>query len=96
MQRSKERILTTHAGSLPKPAELQALYARQFGGGETVDESTLAAAATEAAPVLLEQQTSPAPAVAFEYSDGYRTRAKIHKIASVATLPLFGAEAFLG
>lgn len=44
-------------------------------------------------------QTTPAPAPrprAFVYSDAYRTRAKIHKIASVATLPLFAAEAFIG
>jgi hypothetical protein len=34
--------------------------------------------------------------VAVEYSDAYRTRAKIHKIASVTTLPLFGAEAIAG
>ncbi len=33
---------------------------------------------------------------AFEYSDGYRLRAKIHKVASLATLPLFGAEWYLG
>jgi hypothetical protein len=41
------------------------------------------------------QQAAPAP-VAFEYSDGYRLRAKIHRLASWATLPLFGAEAYLG
>lgn len=40
---------------------------------------------------------SPAPRVAaFEYSDGYRTRAKIHKYASFATLPLFATEFALG
>lgn len=37
-----------------------------------------------------------APARAFEYSDGYRTRAKIHKVASLATLPLFATELYLG
>jgi hypothetical protein len=36
------------------------------------------------------------PPKAFEYSDAYRTRAKIHKIASFATLPLFATEAVLG
>ena len=41
------------------------------------------------------QPTAPAP-VAFEYSDAYRVRAKIHKISSFATLPLFGAEAIIG
>lgn len=40
---------------------------------------------------------SPAPRhVAFEYSDGYKTRAKIHRYAAVATLPLFAAEFYLG
>lgn len=33
---------------------------------------------------------------AIEYSEGYETRAKIHKIASYATLPLIGAEIVLG
>ena len=33
---------------------------------------------------------------AIEYSEGYETRAKIHRIASWATLPLLGTEAYLG
>ena len=36
------------------------------------------------------------PARAFIYSDGYRLRAKIHRVSSFATLPLFGVQAFLG
>lgn len=39
---------------------------------------------------------SAPPAVATEYSDAYRLRAKIHKAASFATLPLFAAEGFVG
>ena len=39
----------------------------------------------------MSQATSARRVVAFEYSEGYKTRAKIHKIASVATLPLFAA-----
>jgi hypothetical protein len=39
--------------------------------------------------------TTPRPK-AFVYSDAYRTRAKIHRYASFATLPLFVAEGFLG
>ena len=36
---------------------------------------------------------TPAPRVAaVEYSDAYKTRAKIHKYASFATLPLFATE----
>jgi len=34
--------------------------------------------------------------MAFEYSDGYRTRLKIHKYASFATLPLFIAQFAVG
>jgi len=33
---------------------------------------------------------------AFEYSDAYETRRKIHVYASIATLPLFGVQAYLG
>ncbi len=34
--------------------------------------------------------------LAFEYSDGYRFRAKIHRYASFATLPLFALEGYFG
>jgi len=37
-----------------------------------------------------------APAVAFDYSDAYHLRAKIHRISSWATIPLFVTEGFLG
>jgi hypothetical protein len=47
------------------------------------------------APMPLVQTSAPAP-VAFEYSNGYRTRNTIHRLASYTTLPLFGAEAYLG
>src|SRR3954467_14948163 len=43
MQRSEHRILTTHTGSLPRPAELPRLYARR-ARGEAVDEAAVAAA----------------------------------------------------
>ncbi len=39
---------------------------------------------------------SQQPPQAFEYSDGYRVRAKIHRVASFATLPLFAAEGIVG
>lgn len=45
---------------------------------------------TQAAP-----PAKPRPR-AFVYSDGYHTRAKIHRYASFATLPLFVAEGFVG
>lgn len=40
MQRSEHRILTTHAGSLPRPAELTRLFARR-ASGEVVDEAAI-------------------------------------------------------
>ena len=42
MRTSSERILTTHTGSLPRPASLVDLYARR-ARGEAVDETQLAA-----------------------------------------------------
>lgn len=46
---------------------------------------------------LLEQDTAqPVHAAAIEHSDAYQTRAKIHKYASFATLPLFATELALG
>lgn len=55
-------------------------------------------------PLDLEAATAPAQdaqapvrrPVAFTYSEGYELRAKIHKYASFLTLPLFGAQAWLG
>jgi hypothetical protein len=41
-------------------------------------------------------QPGSARPVAIEYSDAYYTRAKIHKYASFATLPLFATEVYLG
>jgi hypothetical protein len=41
-------------------------------------------------------QTARRRPVAVEYSDGYRLRQKIHKYASYAMLPLFGAEFAVG
>ena len=56
----------------------------------------VATAAIHAELVAVDPQT-PAPRVAaFEYSDAYKTRAKIHKYASFATLPLFATEYALG
>src|SRR5512144_2414132 len=45
--------------------------------------------ALAAAFVTASDQTSAPPAVAQEYSHAYQVRAKIHKYASFATLPLF-------
>jgi hypothetical protein len=42
------------------------------------------------------QDTQPLHAAAFQHSDAYQTRAKIHTYASWATLPLFAGEIALG
>ena len=48
-------------------------------------------------PITFAQDPAqPLHKMAIEHSDGYRTRAKIHKYASFATLPLFGTELALG
>jgi len=58
------------------------------------------ARAQEAAPTSPEGIVGPADTaqrpVAIEYSDAYETRAKIHRVASFATLPLVGTELWLG
>jgi 5-methyltetrahydropteroyltriglutamate--homocysteine methyltransferase len=53
--RSETRILTTHAGSLPRPAELTRLYALRVRG-QPVDEGELEAAGREAVRRIVPQQ----------------------------------------
>jgi hypothetical protein len=47
-------------------------------------------------PLQPQGDAQPLHAAAVEHSDAYQTRAKIHKYASFATLPLFAAEYALG
>lgn len=55
MQSSNKRILTTHSGSLPRPAALTELYARR-AQGERVDEQRLARLAVEATNRVVARQ----------------------------------------
>jgi len=55
MRASAERILTTHTGSLPRPAALTRLYTRR-ARGEGVDEAELAAAGKAALRAVIPQQ----------------------------------------
>ena len=55
MQRSEHRILTTHAGSLPRPAALTRLYARR-AAGEAVDAHEIEAQAREATCEIVDKQ----------------------------------------
>jgi 5-methyltetrahydropteroyltriglutamate--homocysteine methyltransferase len=55
MRWSEERILTTHAGSLPRPPELVRLYARR-AKGEAVDAGEIETAAHEALSWVVPKQ----------------------------------------
>lgn len=55
MQRSENRILTTHAGSLPRPLELVSLYARR-SLGEPIDADELAAVSLAATERIVPKQ----------------------------------------
>ncbi|TAK16840.1 MAG: hypothetical protein EPO35_04510 [Acidobacteria bacterium] len=55
----------------------------------------LAILASTLAPAVARAQT-PAPPPPFVYSDGYKTRLKIHKISSKTFLPLVATQAVLG
>jgi len=55
MQDAANRILTTHAGSLPRPARLTELYARR-AQGETIDEAALAREAEAAVRGVVTKQ----------------------------------------
>jgi 5-methyltetrahydropteroyltriglutamate--homocysteine methyltransferase len=55
MQRSEHRILTTHAGSLPRPAELTRLFARR-ASGEAVDEAAIEAQGRAAVRDIVRRQ----------------------------------------
>ena len=49
MQRSEQRILTTHAGSLPRPAALTRLFAQRVRGEATIRPRSSARAALRCA-----------------------------------------------
>ena len=55
MQRSADRILTTHAGSLPRPRELTRLYALR-ARGETVDAAEIDRAGRDAVAAVVRKQ----------------------------------------
>jgi 5-methyltetrahydropteroyltriglutamate--homocysteine methyltransferase len=55
MQRSSDRILTTHTGSLPRPRDLTRLYSMR-ARGEVVDEGEVARAGREAVRTIVARQ----------------------------------------
>jgi hypothetical protein len=64
-------------------------------GPFVLDGGDIEAEALAAPPPVLQGPPAPRP-VAFEYSDGYYKRLKVHRIASYATLPLFATQVVLG
>ena len=58
MKQSTDRILTTHTGSLPRPASLVSLYARR-SAGDGIDEKEIDAAGLAAMKAVIEQQVDP-------------------------------------
>ena len=55
MKHSTDRILTTHAGSLPRPADILQMI-RAKSRGEAVDEQKLGARVKEAVAEVVRQQ----------------------------------------
>ena len=55
MQRSADRILTTHTGSLPRPRELVRLYSTR-ATGNAVDEAEIARAGRAAVRAIVQKQ----------------------------------------
>jgi 5-methyltetrahydropteroyltriglutamate--homocysteine methyltransferase len=70
MKRSETRILTTHAGSLPRPADLTRLYALRVRG-QPVDEADLDAAGRDAVRRIVPRQIEAGIDVV---NDGEQTR----------------------
>jgi len=93
-----ETGLVLDAGDVEAAALVQERVAEALAeGAEATIQPALAAAAPSETGPAPEAQTAPAPRPkAFEYSDGYRTRLKIHKYASFAMLPLFVAQYAVG
>jgi hypothetical protein len=84
---SSAQTLAASAAALVERVPLEAVVS----ASTLVDPSPLAADPQSAA-----QGPAAPPPRAFEYSDGYHTRAKIHHMASFATLPLFVTQGILG
>jgi len=76
MRRSSERILTTHAGSLPRPEHLTSLFVRR-ARGEGVDPVVIAKAGREALRAISIEQKAWADAMGAQFGAAkLRTAAK--------------------
>lgn len=81
----------TEASAAVETSALGSTYV--WDGGD--DEHGSLAASAAAISQTPASTGGPRP-MAFEYSEGYRIRRKVHKYASFATLPLFVAEVAVG
>jgi hypothetical protein len=88
-----------------RPCNGESVHARPWAvdWSRIAADNSMPAVAPMLTPLIFDVATiaeqTPQPRrrpIAFEYSEGYKIRAKIHKIASVATLPLFIAEYLVG
>ena len=81
MQRSEQRILTTHAGSLPRPAALTLLFA-QRSYGEAVDEQEIEAQGRAAMRAIVQKQIETGLDV---IDDGEQSREFVRALHAAAT-----------
>src|SRR5258707_1177954 len=72
------------------------VFAAPIRAQEVASTTPIADGIPEAVSATLSADPQEARPVAIEYSEGHETRAKIHKYASWATLPLLGTEFWLG
>lgn len=87
------------AGALDRPATFLSTHpARDVWRVDWLSNGSDAVSAGRLAihPVFMQGGTQPIHTAAIEHSDAYLKRAKIHRFASYATLPLFAAELALG
>jgi hypothetical protein len=86
-----ESLAMTAAEAVPR-----LLPADDAGPGTVAGPTAGVSVATPLAPLVGPPAPPSLRPMAFEYSDAYYTRLKIHKYASFATLPLFGAQLVVG
>jgi hypothetical protein len=88
------RFATVLLGCIIGVASATAVHAQELAPASPAPLADGVAA--HAADAITDPQPASARPVAIEYSEGYYKRAKIHKYASFATLPLFATEVALG
>ena len=98
---AEARLVVSESGLVLDGGDLEAAPVAEAAWLDIGAAPLPAAGPVVASLAALEAQPVPAPAptprpIAFEYSDGYYTRLKIHKWASFLTLPLFATETVLG